>query len=93
MFPSAVFFALGGALLVADGVPTLNIETGCRAAAKMGDRLSLDDIVMILYKNALRALSGSTCGFRDGSSSFLTISRQSRTLQTRYSGHGAQRSL
>ena len=43
MFPSAVFFALGGALLVADGVPNLNIETGCRAAAKMGDRLSLDE--------------------------------------------------
>jgi hypothetical protein len=29
--------------LVADGVPTLDIETGCRAAAKMGDRLSLDE--------------------------------------------------
>jgi hypothetical protein len=43
MFPSAVLFALGGALLVADGVPTLDIEPGCRAAAKMGDRLSLDE--------------------------------------------------
>ena len=43
MFPSAVLFALGGALLVADGVPTLDIEAGCRAAAKMGDGLSLDE--------------------------------------------------
>jgi hypothetical protein len=43
MFPSAVLFALGGALLVADGVPTLDIQPGCRAAAKMGDRLSLDE--------------------------------------------------
>ena len=43
MFPSAMLFALGGALLVADGVPTLDIETGCRAAAKMGDSLSLDE--------------------------------------------------
>ena len=43
MFPSAVLFALGGALLVADGVPTLDIEAGCRAAAKMGDSLSLDE--------------------------------------------------
>jgi hypothetical protein len=43
MFPSAVLFALGGALLVADGVPTLDIEPGRRAAAKMGDRLSLDE--------------------------------------------------
>jgi hypothetical protein len=38
----AVVLALGGTLLVADGVPTLNIESGCRAAAKMGDSLSLD---------------------------------------------------
>jgi hypothetical protein len=43
MFPSAVLFALGGALLIADGVPTLDIQPGCRAAAKMGDRLSLDE--------------------------------------------------
>ena len=43
MFPSALLFALGGALLVADGVPTLDIEAGCRAAAKMGGRLSLDE--------------------------------------------------
>jgi hypothetical protein len=38
----AVVLALGSTLLVADGVPTLNIESGCRAAAKMGDSLSLD---------------------------------------------------
>jgi hypothetical protein len=43
MFPSALLFALGGALLVADGVPTLDIEAGCRAAARMGDSLSLDE--------------------------------------------------
>ncbi len=43
MFPSPLLFALGGALLVADGVPTLDIEAGCRAAAKMGDSLSLDE--------------------------------------------------
>jgi hypothetical protein len=42
MFPSAVLLALGGTLLVAEGVPALNVEPGCRAAAKMGDRLSLD---------------------------------------------------
>jgi len=44
MFPSAVLLALGGTLLftVADNVPTLNVEAGCRAAAKMGDSLSLD---------------------------------------------------
>ena len=42
MFPSALFFALGGALLVADGIPTLDVEAGCRAAAKMGGSLSLD---------------------------------------------------
>ena len=43
MFPSAVLFALGGTLLVADAVPTLDVEAGCRAAAKMGDSLSLDE--------------------------------------------------
>ena len=43
MFPSALSLALGGALLVADGVPTLDVEAGCRAAAKMGDSLSLDE--------------------------------------------------
>jgi hypothetical protein len=42
MFPAALVFALGGTLLVADGVPALNVEPGCRAAAKMGDSLSLD---------------------------------------------------
>jgi hypothetical protein len=44
MFPSAVLLALAGTLLltVADNVPTLNVEAGCRAAAKMGDSLSLD---------------------------------------------------
>jgi hypothetical protein len=42
MFPSAVLLALGGTLLVAEGVPALNVEPGCRAAAKMGDSLSLD---------------------------------------------------
>jgi hypothetical protein len=36
--------ALAGTLLftVADNVPALNVEAGCRAAAKMGDSLSLD---------------------------------------------------
>src|SRR5215469_17934256 len=44
MFPSALLPALAGTLLftVADVVPTLNVESGCRAPAKMGDRLSLD---------------------------------------------------
>ena len=42
MFPSVSLLALGGALLVADGLPALNVEPGCRAAAKMGDSLSLD---------------------------------------------------
>jgi hypothetical protein len=42
MFPSALVLTLGGTLLVADGVPALNVEPGCRAAAKMGDSLSLD---------------------------------------------------
>lgn len=42
MFPSAFAFALGSALLIADHLPTLNVEPGCRAAAKMGDSLSLD---------------------------------------------------
>ena len=44
MFPSAVLLALAGTLLstVADNLPTLNVEAGCRAAAKMGDSLSLD---------------------------------------------------
>jgi hypothetical protein len=42
MFLSALLVALGGTLLVADGVPALNVEAGCRAAAKMGDSLSLD---------------------------------------------------
>src|SRR5215475_12971691 len=44
MFPSALLPALAGTLLftVADDVPTLNVEPGCRAAAKMGDQLSLD---------------------------------------------------
>jgi hypothetical protein len=36
--------ALGVALLhaAADGVPNLDVEAGCRAAARMGDQLSLD---------------------------------------------------
>jgi hypothetical protein len=44
MFPSAVLLALAGTLLltVADNVPALDVEAGCRAAAKMGDSLSLD---------------------------------------------------
>jgi hypothetical protein len=42
MFPAALVVTLGGTLLVADGVPALNVESGCRAAAKMGDSLSLD---------------------------------------------------
>jgi hypothetical protein len=44
MFPSALLLALGGSLLspVADKVPALDIESSCRAAAKMGDSLSLD---------------------------------------------------
>src|SRR6516165_7872833 len=43
MFPSALLPALAGTLLftVAD-VPTLNVGSGCRAAARMGDSLSLD---------------------------------------------------
>src|SRR5262249_44948773 len=44
MFPSALLPALAGTLLftVAGDVPTLNVESGCRAAARMGDSLSLD---------------------------------------------------
>lgn len=44
MLPAALPVALGAALLLAaaDAVPALNVETGCRAAAKMGDSLSLD---------------------------------------------------
>jgi hypothetical protein len=44
MLPSAIPLALGTVLLhaAADNVPTLDVEAGCRAAAKMGDRLSLD---------------------------------------------------
>jgi hypothetical protein len=36
--------ALGATLLhaAADKVPNLDVETGCRAAARMGDKLSLD---------------------------------------------------
>ncbi len=41
MFPALASLALGAALLVAvvDKVPTLDVEPGCRAAAKMGDSL------------------------------------------------------
>jgi hypothetical protein len=44
MFPSLSSLALGSALLLtaADQVPTLNVESGCRAAARMGDKLSLE---------------------------------------------------
>jgi hypothetical protein len=44
MLPSAVQLALGATLLhaAADNLPPLNVEAGCRAAAKMGDSLSLD---------------------------------------------------
>jgi hypothetical protein len=44
MLPSAMPLAFGAALLVADAehIPSLDIETSCRAAARMGDRLSLD---------------------------------------------------
>ena len=41
MFPSLASLALGAGLLVVvvDKVPTLDVEPGCRAAAKMGDSL------------------------------------------------------
>ena len=44
MFPSLSSLALASTfvLLVADQVPTLNVEPSCRAAARMSDRLSLD---------------------------------------------------
>ena len=44
MFPSTSLLALAGTLLltVADKVPALDVESSCRAAAKMGDSLSLD---------------------------------------------------
>ena len=44
MLSSALPVAFGATLLlaVADTVPTLNVDSGCRAAAKMGDSLSLD---------------------------------------------------
>jgi hypothetical protein len=44
VLPPAIPLALGATPLhaVADTVPTLNVEPSCRAAAKMGDQLSLD---------------------------------------------------
>lgn len=44
MLRSSVVLGLGGTLLlaVADQVPSLNVEPACRAAAKLGDSLSLD---------------------------------------------------
>jgi hypothetical protein len=41
---AAIPLALGVTLLhaAADKVPNLDVETGCRAAARMGDKLSLD---------------------------------------------------
>ena len=44
MLASTIPLALGATLLhaVADNIPSLNVESGCRAAAKMGDQLSLD---------------------------------------------------
>jgi hypothetical protein len=41
---STIPLALGATLLhaVADNIPSLDVESGCRAAAKMGDQLSLD---------------------------------------------------
>jgi hypothetical protein len=43
MLSSGVILALGGTLLlvVADNVPSLNVEPACRAAAKMGDSSEL----------------------------------------------------
>jgi hypothetical protein len=40
----AMSLAFGAALLhaTADGIPNLDVATGCRAAARMGDQLSLD---------------------------------------------------
>ena len=47
MRPSGITLALGATLLfpVADQVPSLNVESACRAAAKMGDSLSLDTML------------------------------------------------
>lgn len=44
MLPPAIPLALAATLLhaAADTAPTLNVESGCRAAAKIGDQLSLD---------------------------------------------------
>ena len=44
VLPPAIPVALAATLLhaAADTVPTLDVESGCRAAAKMGDQLSLD---------------------------------------------------
>lgn len=44
MFPSLSSVAFGATLLlaVADDIPALNVEPGCRAAARMGDRSNLD---------------------------------------------------
>jgi hypothetical protein len=44
MFPSLSSLALGSTLVlaVADQVPTLDVERGCRAAARLGDRLNAD---------------------------------------------------
>jgi hypothetical protein len=44
VLPPAIPLALAATLLhaAADTVSTLNVESGCRAAAKIGDQLSLD---------------------------------------------------
>jgi hypothetical protein len=60
MFPSASLLALAGTLLltVADKVPALDVESSCRAAAKMGDRLSLDATL----KQCLRCVTTTETG-------------------------------
>ena len=57
MLPSLSSLALGAALLipVADGVPSLNVEPGCRAAAKMGNNMDESLRVCMADENGARA--------------------------------------
>jgi hypothetical protein len=57
MLPSISSLALGAALLipVADGVPSLNVEPGCRAAAKMGNNMDESLRICMADENGARA--------------------------------------
>jgi hypothetical protein len=57
MLPSISSLALGAALLipVTDGVPSLNVEPGCRAAAKMGNNMDESLRICMADENGARA--------------------------------------